>query len=75
MDTLKITECRRRSKFDLTHLDFNNMVIEVVNNLLIAFVGGIIFILAPLDLEIPDASGKLMDGMNKIMTNMLGALP
>jgi large-conductance mechanosensitive channel len=51
-DALKITKCHRRSKFDLTHIDFNNMVIEVVNYLLTAFVGGILFILALLDLEI-----------------------
>lgn len=49
MDALRITECHRRSKFNLTHIDFNNMVIEVINYLLSTFVEGILFILAPLE--------------------------
>lgn len=66
LDALKITKCRRRSKSDLTNIDFDNIVIEDVKYLPSAFDGDVLFILPPVNTGIPDAYGKAMDGMDKI---------
>jgi hypothetical protein len=66
LEALKITKCRRRSKSDLTNIDFDNIVIEDVKYLPSSFNGDVFFILPPIKTGIPDAYGKAMDGMDKI---------
>jgi hypothetical protein len=66
LEALKITKCRRRSKSDLTNIDFDSIVIEDVKYLPSSFNGDVLFILPPVKTGIPDAYGKAMDGMDKI---------
>ena len=66
MEGLKISKCRRRSKFDLTNIDFDNIVIQDVKYLPSSFNGDVIFILPPVKTGIPNAYGTAMDGMDKI---------
>ena len=66
LEALKITKCRRRSKSDLTNIDFDNIAIEDVKYMPYFFNGDVIFILPPVKTEIPDAYDKVMDGMDMI---------
>ena len=75
LEALKITKCRRRSKFDLTNIDFDNIVIEDVKYLPSSFNGDVLFILPPIKTKIPDAYGKAMDGWTRFMMGMFGVEP
>ena len=61
LETLKIIKYHRKSKFELTNTDFNNIFIVDV-----FFDEDILFILPPVETKISYAYGKTMDGMENI---------
>ena len=66
IDALKFTKSRKRSKSDLTTIDFENIMVRDVKYLPSSFDGDILFVLPLVPLGVPSAYGRSMDGMDKM---------
>ena len=63
---LKITKSRRRSKSDLTIIDFDSIDVCDVKYLLPSFDYDVIFILPPINADVFSTYGRSMDDMDKM---------
>jgi hypothetical protein len=61
-----MTKSRRRSKADLTVIDFDNINVHDVKYLPPSFDGDVIFILPPINIDVLSTYGRSMDGMDKM---------
>ena len=66
VDALKMTKSKRRSKSDLTVIDFDSIDIRDVKYLPPSFDGDIIFILPPIAVDVSSMYGRSMNGMDKM---------
>ena len=66
VDALKMTKSKRRSKYDLTTIDFDTIDVCEIKYLLPSFDGDVIFILSPINVDISSTYMRSMDGMNKM---------
>ena len=66
VNTLKMTKSRRRSKSDLTVIDFDNINVRDVKYLPSSFDGDIIFILPPIAVDVSSTYKRSIDGMDKM---------
>ena len=66
VDALKITKSRRRSKSNLTAIDFDTINVRDVKYLPPSFDGDVIFILPPIAVDVSNTYGRSMDGMDKM---------
>lgn len=63
---IKLTKSRKRFKYDLTTLDFNNIGIHEVKYLPSSFDNDVSFVLPPMAMGAPSAYGRFMDGLDKM---------
>jgi hypothetical protein len=61
-----MTKSRRRSKFDHTAIDFDNIDVRNVKYLPPSFHGDVIFILPPITMDVSGTHGRSMHSMDKI---------
>jgi hypothetical protein len=66
VDALKMTKSRRRSKSDLTAIDFDSIDVREVKYLPPSFDGDVIFILPLIFVDVSSTYGRSMDGMDKM---------
>lgn len=73
VEALKVTNSKKRIKYDLTIIDFNNIDLCDVKHLPPSFDGDILFVLPPMAIWVPSAYGHFMDGITRCATGTLGA--
>jgi hypothetical protein len=66
VDTLKMTKSKRRSKSNLTTINFDSIDIRDIKYLPPSFDGDVIFILPPIAVDVSSTSGRSMDAMDKM---------
>ena len=66
VDALKMTKSRRRSKSDLTAIDYDSIDVRDVKYLPPSFDGDVIFISPPINVDESSTYGRSMDDMDKI---------
>jgi hypothetical protein len=67
----KITLSRRRSKSDLTAIDFDSIDVRDVKYLPSSFDGDVILNLPPINVDVFSTDGRSMVGMDKICDRQL----
>ena len=66
VDALKLTKSGRRSKSNLTIIDFDSIDVCDVKYLLFTFDGDVLFVLPPFSMVVLSACGRAMDGIDKM---------
>ena len=66
VNALKMTKSKRRSKSDLTTIDFDSIDVRDVKYLPPSLDGDVIFILLPIAVDVSNMYGRSMDGMDKM---------
>ena len=68
-----MTKSRKRSKSDLTTIDFDSIDIRDVKYLPPSFDSDVLFVLPPLSMGTPNVYGRSMDGMDRMCDGHLSA--
>lgn len=75
LTVIKITKGRRRSKYDLTNIDFDNIVIEDVKYLLFALDGDVIFNIQLVNVKLQMLMTRQWMAWTRFLIGMFGAKP